>query len=217
MNEETTFYINIEGEAKKLKLNEALERCLLIAYEDQLLLKDDLFVIPTVNFAMSLIDSIEICYFERKYVPCSILMRSLLDATMSMIYFLQVPQSDYDSFFEEYFNTGELTQEPNKKGKRRRVSGQKLCEVFKNTVNYDVSAEYRNLSKYVHSTIKHFHAIYKDCGDRKFEFPLLGEETKFPEENYKELPNLLYMCVDVIILILLQRNNIRTNKKINVR
>lgn len=208
VNDEISFYIDIKGCPKKLKLNEALKKSLLLAYKDELLLKDDLFVIPTVNFAMSLIDSIETCYFERKFVPCSILVRSLLDATMSMVYFLQVPENDYDSFFKEYFETGELTQEPNKKGKRVRISGQTLCEVFKNTVKYDVSTEYRNLSKYVHPTIKHFHAIYKDYGDGKFELPLLGEKTEFPEESYKKLYKLIYKCIDVLMLILIQRNEL---------
>ncbi|KXT62801.1 hypothetical protein [Lactococcus sp. DD01] len=203
--EQEHFYIQICGNDKKLKIIDALKQELLKAFETKEMIRDDLFLFPTVNFAMSLIDDIENCYFGNRFIPCAILTRSLLDATMSLIYFLQVPSSDYDSFFENYFKTGELTKSPDKKGKRWRVTGKELCETYKNKVAYDVNEAYKNLSKYVHPTIRHFYSIYQDSENGAFGLTIYGSKTEFSEEQYLELHQLIYSCIDVFVLVLKQR------------
>ncbi|MBS7576101.1 MULTISPECIES: hypothetical protein [unclassified Enterococcus] len=205
---EEHFYIKINGDNKDIKINDALKQELFNAYKSEKIFQDDFFVIPIINFTMELTDDIESCYFGKRFIPCTILTRSLLDATMSLIYFLQVPNYDYHSFFEEYLKTGELTKAPNKNGKRWRVTGKELCKIFKSKVKYDVSESYQNLSRYVHPTIKHFYSIYQDLENEKFELTVYGSNTKFNNEQYLELRQLIYSCIDVLILVLNQRGGI---------
>lgn len=211
--EQGCFYIKIHGDDKQLKINDALKQELLNAFKNEKMIRDDLFLFPTINFAMALLDDIESSYFGKRFVPCAILTRSLLDATMSLIYFLQVPSSDYDSFFKEYFKTGELTKAPDKKGIRWRLTGKELCEVYKNKVGYDVNEPYKNLSKYVHPTLRHFYSMYQDLDDGAFGLTMYGSKTEFIEEQYLELHQLIYSCIDVFILVLRQRGKMFQEKE----
>ena len=166
---------------------------------------DDFFVFSTVNFVMEIYKDIEQCYYERRYVSCAILTRALLDAVMSMVYFLNVPSNDYQNFVKYYMEKGELTKKSKKNDRRMRVTGKDLCENYKTIMKYNVSTVYRKLSQFVHPTKRHLKSIYKTKGNNCFEISILGAETLYSDKDFLELWQIIDSCSRTIEIVLKQR------------
>jgi hypothetical protein len=187
-----------------IEFKKEIEDAIMQKYSvDNNIYRNDLYFFnPYTNEALALLSGIEYSISDKNFLCAAILTRSLLDCTMSLIYVMSVPPSDYEAFIEEFIAKGELTKLVKDNKKRIRITGKDLTSSFSRCTQIDFSNTYKQLSKMVHPTIHHLHASTHSTPNEDSDFYVgitPGKFTVYPQHLYDELEEIVRLCMSTIL------------------